>query len=60
MPEYEELEQGFQIGDWEVFPARGVLRCGEQEEMPEPKVLRLLLSLEVRDGDVATKEDLVQ
>jgi hypothetical protein len=32
-----ELDKGFQIGDWEVYPARGVLRRGDREEMPEPK-----------------------
>lgn len=55
-----DLEQGFQIGDWEVYPARGVLRRGDQEEMPEPKVFKLLVALAARDGDVATKEDLVE
>ena len=60
MPGKEELEHGFKIGDWEVYPARGVLRCGDQEVVPEPKVFKLLVALAVRDGDVATKEDLVQ
>jgi DNA-binding winged helix-turn-helix (wHTH) protein/TolB-like protein/Tfp pilus assembly protein PilF len=55
-----ELDKGFQIGDWEVYPARGVLRRGDREEMPEPKVFQLLIALAARDGDVATKEDLVE
>jgi adenylate cyclase len=59
MPSKEDLAHGFRIGDWEVFPARGVLRCGEHEEIPEPKVFLMLVALAVRDGDVATKEDLV-
>jgi len=60
MPSKEDLAHGFRIGDWEVYPARGVLRCGEREEIPEPKVFLLLVALAVRDGDVATKEDLVE
>lgn len=59
MPTKEELTKGFQIGDWQVFPARGILRCGEREESPEPKVFEVLMALAVRDGDVVTKEDLV-
>lgn len=59
MPTREELDKGFQIGDWQVFPARGELRCGEQVEKPEPKVLAVLLSLAMRDGDVVTKDELV-
>jgi TolB-like protein/DNA-binding winged helix-turn-helix (wHTH) protein/Tfp pilus assembly protein PilF len=42
-----------------VFPARGELRRGEQIEKPEPKVLAVLLSLAMRDGDVVTKDELV-
>ena len=55
----EELDKGFRIGEWEVFPARGELRCGDQVEKPEPKVLAVLLSLAMRDGDVVTKDQLV-
>jgi len=60
MPSKEELEHGFRIGEWEVYPSRGVLCCGDQEESPEPKVFSLLVSLATRDGNVATKEDLVE
>lgn len=59
MPSREELEKGFRIGDWEVFPARGELRHGEQVEKPEPKVMAVLLSLAMRNGDVVTKNELV-
>lgn len=55
----EELNRGFRIGDWEVFPARGELHCGGQVEKPEPKVLGVLISLAMRDGDVVTKDELV-
>ena len=59
MPSKEEISKGFRIGDWEVYPARGELRCGEQVEKPEPKVMAVLLSLAMRDGDVVTKDELV-
>ncbi|MDA0705439.1 MAG: hypothetical protein O2907_08465 [Proteobacteria bacterium] len=58
MPSKEEISKGFRIGDWEVYPARGELRCGEQVEKPEPKVMAVLLSLAMRDGDVVTKDEL--
>lgn len=59
MPTIEELEQGFELGDWEVLPGRGILRSGEQEEKPEPKVLQVLLALAVRDGDLVTRQELI-
>ena len=59
MPTKEELQDGFKIGDWEVLPAQGVLRCGDREETPEPLVFKLLMALATRDGNVASKEDLV-
>ena len=55
----EELNNGFEIGDWKVSPARGEMQCGDQIERPEPKVLDLLLLLATRDGDVVTKDELV-
>lgn len=59
MPAKEDLLKGFTIGDWKVFPGRGVLRRGSHEERPEPKVFEVLLSLAIRDGELATRDDLV-
>ncbi|MBT8066967.1 MAG: winged helix-turn-helix domain-containing protein, partial [Gammaproteobacteria bacterium] len=59
MPEKEDLEKGFTIGDWDVLPGRGVLRRGEHEERPEPKVFAVLLSLAGRDGELVTRDELV-
>ena len=56
----DELDKGFTIGEWEVLPARGELRCGDTIIQPEPKVLGVLLSLAARDGDVVTKDELVE
>lgn len=55
----EQLDKGFRVGFWEVLPARGELRSGEQVERPEPKVMAVLLSLAMRNGDVVTKDELV-
>jgi DNA-binding winged helix-turn-helix (wHTH) protein/TolB-like protein/Tfp pilus assembly protein PilF len=59
VPTREELEDGFSIADWEILPARSMLRHGDREETPEPLVFKLLMALAIRDGDVASKEDLV-
>jgi DNA-binding winged helix-turn-helix (wHTH) protein/TolB-like protein/Tfp pilus assembly protein PilF len=55
----QELDKGFRIADWEVIPARGELRRGDQVEKPEPIVFKVLMSLAMRDGDVVTKDELV-
>ncbi len=60
MPTKEELVKGFRLGDWEVLPSRGVLRSSDKEERPEPLVFGLLLELARRDGDLVTKEDLIE
>lgn len=60
MPTKDELNRGFKIGEWEVLPARGELRRGDTVIQPEPKVLGVLLSLAARDGDVVTKDELVE
>lgn len=55
----EDLFEGFTIGKWEVLPGHGVLRRGEQEERPEPKVFEVLIALACRDGNLVTRDDLV-
>jgi DNA-binding winged helix-turn-helix (wHTH) protein/TolB-like protein len=59
MPTEDELRQGFRLGDWEVLPLRGVLRKGEHEERPEPRVFGVLIALAKRDGDLVTRDELV-
>ena len=59
MPTQEELRHGFKLGEWEVLPLKGVLRRGEQEERPEPKVFGVLMALAQRDGDLVTRDELV-
>lgn len=55
----EELREGFYIGDWEVLPGKGVLRRGDQEERPEPKVFAVLIALARRDTNLVTKQELI-
>jgi len=59
VPTKEELHKGFELGEWEVLPAKGILRCGDREEKPEPMVFRVLLALASRDGDLVTREELI-
>ncbi|MDH3748632.1 MAG: winged helix-turn-helix domain-containing protein [Gammaproteobacteria bacterium] len=59
MPTQEQLNNGFRIGDWEVLPARRVMRRGDEEIAPEPKVWGVLMSLALRGGDVVTRDELV-
>lgn len=56
----EELDRGFNLGDWEVLPAQGKLRRGDEEVHPEPKVLAVLLALAKRDGNLVTKDELIE
>lgn len=55
----EELQDGFYIGDWEVLPGKGVLRRGDDEDKPEPKVFAVLLALAKRDTNLVTKQELI-
>lgn len=59
VPTDEELNKGFEIGDWEILPARGVFRREDQEERPEPRVFGVLLALAKRDGDLVTRDELI-
>jgi DNA-binding winged helix-turn-helix (wHTH) protein/TolB-like protein len=56
----DQLEKGFNLGEWEVLPQKGVLRRGDEEAHPEPKVLAVLLTLAQRDGDLVTKDELIE
>jgi DNA-binding winged helix-turn-helix (wHTH) protein/tetratricopeptide (TPR) repeat protein len=56
----EQLQEGFALGEWDVLPNKGVLCRGEEEIHPEPKVLAVLLALACRDGDLVTKDELIE
>ena len=59
MTSEEELHKGFRLGEWEILPARGILRCGDREERPEPLVFKVLLALASRNGDLVTRDELI-
>jgi DNA-binding winged helix-turn-helix (wHTH) protein len=54
-------EQGFELGDWHVDPARNVFvsRRDRREVHVEPRVMELLLALAVEPGVVISKERIV-
>jgi len=56
----EQLDAGFKLGDWEVLPAKGLLRRDGVDVHPEPLILKVLLALARRDGDVVTKDEFNQ
>ena len=55
----EDLFEGFTIGEWEVLPGHGVLCREGWEELPESKVFAVLIALAGRDGNLVTRDDLV-
>jgi DNA-binding winged helix-turn-helix (wHTH) protein/TolB-like protein len=60
MPTEEELQKGFKLGEWEVLPGHGVLRRGDQEERPEPKVFAVLMAFAKRDTNLVSKQELIE
>lgn len=60
MPAPEELHRGFKLGEWEVLPGQRILRSGDEEEHPEPKVFDVLMALARRDGELVTREELIE
>ncbi|NNC76796.1 MAG: hypothetical protein HKN77_02470 [Woeseiaceae bacterium] len=55
----EQLQNGFRIGEWEIVPQRRLIRRGDEEITPEPKVWGVLMSLAARNGGVVTRDELV-
>ena len=47
------------LGDWEIVPARRLMRRGDVEITPEPKIFGVLMSLALRDGNEVTRQELV-
>jgi len=56
----EELNEGFDLGEWEVLPLQGVLRRGEEEIKPMPKPFAVLMALAKRDGNLITRDELIE
>jgi TolB-like protein/DNA-binding winged helix-turn-helix (wHTH) protein/Tfp pilus assembly protein PilF len=58
MAEQTALETMFKIGDWSVEPAANRLFREDQEIRLEPKVMRVLIYLVERRGEVISRHDL--
>ena len=56
----EELNEGFDLGEWEVLPLQGVLRRGDEEIKPMPKPFAVLMALAKRDGNLITRDELIE
>lgn len=59
MPKEEELQGGFNLGEWEILPDQGVMRRGDTEVRPEPQTWRVLMLLAKYDGTLVTRDNLV-
>jgi len=51
-------QKGFYIGDWQVFPAQGLLTHGHETAHLEPKAMEVLVYLASRPAEVVTREEL--
>jgi len=60
MPTYTELMRGFEFGSWHVMPERGLVRDGEIEHHLEPLVMDVFVVLASHDGEVVTKDQLIE
>jgi DNA-binding winged helix-turn-helix (wHTH) protein/TolB-like protein/Tfp pilus assembly protein PilF len=59
MPTEEQLQGGFNLGDWEVLPGHGELRRGDEVKRPEPKQFVVLMALARRGTNLVTKQELI-
>ncbi len=59
MPTEEELQGGFNLGEWEILPDQGVIRRDGTEVRPEPQTWRVLMLLAKYDGKLVTRDNLV-
>ena len=55
----DELKKGFELGPWTVNPERDLLSKGSFEEHLEPMVMDVLVVLASAQGQVVTKDQLV-
>ncbi|MDJ0918579.1 MAG: winged helix-turn-helix domain-containing protein [Woeseiaceae bacterium] len=60
MTDNSDLSAGFRTGDWLVYPARRVIVRDDEEFTPEPKVFDLLETLASRNGDIVSKDELIE
>ena len=53
------LLSGFEIGDWEVYPQENCLKGPGRERVLEPKVMDVLVLLARRQGDVVSRQQIL-
>ena len=56
----DELNNGFNLGEWQILPAQGVMQRGDEVVRPENIPFKVLLSLAQRDGDLVSKDQLIE
>jgi TolB-like protein/DNA-binding winged helix-turn-helix (wHTH) protein len=57
-PEHD-LTKGFSVGEWEIRPLAGTFRRGDHAVHVEPKVMDVLLCLARRQGEIVTRDELL-
>jgi TolB-like protein/DNA-binding winged helix-turn-helix (wHTH) protein len=55
----DSLQSGFGIGDWEVYPQENRLKGRNRESVLEPKVMDVLVLLARRQGDVVSRQQIL-
>jgi DNA-binding winged helix-turn-helix (wHTH) protein/TolB-like protein len=55
----DKLQSGVRIGDWEVYPQENLLKGPDRECVLEPKVMDVLVFLACRQGEVVSREQLL-
>ena len=58
-PTVTDLQRGFKLGPWAVIPERGLLRQGKVAKHLEPMVMDVLVVLASQQGDVVTRDQLI-
>ena len=55
----ENLRSGFRVGGWEVYPTENLLKGPNRECVLEPKVMDVLVFLACRQGEVVSREQVL-
>ncbi len=55
----DNLQSGFRIGDWEVYPQENLLRGSGGSRVLEPKVMDVLVFLAERQGEVVSRQQIL-
>jgi len=54
-----DRQQGFQLGEWSIYPDQGLLVGPESQPHLEPKVMEVLIYLAERQDQVVRRDDLI-